>query len=67
MLGTSQLALRWVTTGERPTTAFDRTPGPMFSTRRCAQDEAAVKEIAMTDQYFNAPLSEVDPEIAQVL
>jgi hypothetical protein len=26
-----------------------------------------VKEIAMTDQFFNAPLAEVDPEIAQVL
>src|SRR5690606_36586001 len=29
--------------------------------------EAAVKEIVMTDQYVNAPLAEVDPEIAQVL
>ncbi len=74
MLDGSRLALRWTTTGERLTTAFDRAPGPMFCTLGCAKpaqradrNHAAVKEIVMTDQYFNAPLSEVDPEIAQVL
>src|SRR6478736_306615 len=72
MLGLSQLALRWASTGERPTTAFDRTPGPMRDPYRRAcsgrrTSHSRSQGDRMTDQYFNAPLAEVDPEIAQVL
>jgi hypothetical protein len=31
------------------------------------ESESRRQEIVMTDAYFNAPLAEVDPEIAQVL
>src|SRR5690606_35911397 len=65
MLERSRLASGWVTTGERPLRKFDRAPGPM--TVISDGIHSATKEDDMTDSYFNAPLSEVDPEIAEVL
>jgi len=64
MLGASRLALRWVPTGERRILIEGIRPHAWADAKDlCPRHQ---EELAMSD-VFNAPISEVDPEIAAVL
>src|SRR5690349_12597780 len=74
MLEPSRLALRWATTGERPTRHSTVRLGRVWMRprrglidHRVTDPRRSSEENAMTDHFFTAPLAEVDPEIAQVL